>query len=278
MDNCFCEAVHSKACKSILQVKKLSSNIASRAELGRTPLYPYVIGSVLRYWYKLHFQTKSPILKQAYISELNFKSLGKSSWLSPIMDIQDISTWNFGKNRVSSLIKKVISNVQMQYKINILTYLKELQKEGTNDKLRTYCHIKSDYSIEPYLLKQIRQSCRSKITSLRIGSHSLDSEVGRYQNPPIPPESRFCRFCLPDKFIGDECHFLTKCSLFDEKRIELFNSLKLGNIFYNQNDRNKFIILMTSMLKKDDSCLKIARYIYECFKLHSSHRNGTSSG
>ena len=84
--------------------------------------------------------------------------------------------------------------------------------------------------------------------------------------------------CLPDKFIGDECHFLIKCSLFNDKRIELFNSLKLGNNFHNQNDMTKFVILMTSELKNEGPCLEIARYIFECFKLQSSHRNGTSSG
>jgi hypothetical protein len=36
--------VHNRACKSILGVAKNSINIAAKAELGRTPLYPYITG------------------------------------------------------------------------------------------------------------------------------------------------------------------------------------------------------------------------------------------
>ena len=66
IDNFFCEIVHNRACKSILGVTKGSSNIAVRAELGRTPLYPFIVEMVFKYWYKLITQTKNPILKEAY--------------------------------------------------------------------------------------------------------------------------------------------------------------------------------------------------------------------
>ena len=73
------------------------------------------------------------------------------------------------------------------------------------------------------------------------------------------------------------CHFMTRCILFNEKRVKLLSSLKIGNVSNKQNDMTKFIVLLTDMLKAEDTCQNVGRYIYECFKLQSCHKNSTSS-
>ena len=60
----------------------------------------------------------------------------------------------------------------------ISKYPSQLWKDGKNDKLRTYCFIKTDNKIEKYLLNKVPRVQRSKVTSLRIGSHFLEIEKG----------------------------------------------------------------------------------------------------
>ena len=237
IDKCFCEMIHNMACKSILGVSKYSSNIAARAELGRTPLYPYITGSVFRFWYKLISQSKSTILKESYFSELELNNTGKPSWLTAISHIHDISSWKTWKTQTYSLIKFIVADVQQQYKENIGNYLTNLKSDGIGHKLRTYCHIKCDHEIESYLLQNLPRTYRSRITSLRIGSHNLEIEQGRYQNPPIAPENRFCKAFLPENScVGDELHFLITCPMFAVKRSILINKLSLEYSFKNKDD------------------------------------------
>ena len=270
IDKCFCEMIHNMACKSILGVSKYSSNIAVRAELGRTPLYPYITGAIFNFWYKLISQKKNTILKESSKSELELNNTGKPSWITAISHIHDISSWSTGKTQTYSLTKCIVADLQQQYKENIGSYFTKMKSDGVGHKLRTYCHIKYDHEIESYLLQNMPRIYRSRITSLRIGSHNLEIEQGRYQNPPIAPENRFCKACLPENScVGDELHFLISCPMFAIQRSILINELGLEHRFKYKEDMFKFISLTKTELDKGDSCMKIGKYIYECFKMHS---------
>ena len=202
---------------------------------------------------------------------------GKRSWLNPIKDIQDISKWNYGKRKTFSLINDISKEIQQQYKDKVLSYLREIKKDGNQHKLRTYGHLKTTYNIEPYLLKNLPWTFRSKVTSLRIGSHSLEIERGRYQKPQVKLENRICKFCLPQKYIGDEFHFMMKCSLFSQRRKDLLSELKIYEPSNNEDALSNFITILTTKVNDDDSCLIIGKYIYEGFKLHVEMMNRTPS-
>ena len=269
VDSFFCEIVHNRACKSILGVRKNSSNIAVRAELGRTPLYPYIVGAVFKYWYKLLTQTKNPILKEAYLFEIRMKNTGKQSWLTPILDIHDLSSTNIGKNRTFSLIKNMIQDLQNKYITYILDYFKKLRTNGANDKLRTYCMMKKKYNLEQYLTLNVPKSYRTKICSLRIGSHNLEIELGRHRDPPVPAQNRSCKYCLPNQYIGDELHFMMQCKLNETLRPDLMSVLGEGKLFSQNDTLTNFITLMTECLDNVDNCMLIGKYIHESFKQYN---------
>jgi hypothetical protein len=258
-----------------LGVRRNSSNVATRAELGRTPLYPFVVGAVLRYWYKLNTQSKSEILKQAYKSEMDLNKSRILSWLTSVVNIHDLSQWKTGRNQTNLLIKNIVWDLQTQYKSYILNYLKSVQSNGSNDKLRTYCWIKNNHDMETYLTSNIPRVYRNKITAIRIGSHDLEIERGRYTNTSTPPQNRFCKFC-PDN-IEDECHFMMSCSLFKTKRTELISMLNLDKTFTCKNELSKFIILFTNELNNEESCFIVGQYIHECLKLRASSGVGPPS-
>ena len=55
---------------------------------------------------------------------------------------------------------------------------------------------------------------RKPLTCLRISSHKLPIETGRYSRPIIPRQERYCIYCTEHgrgNLLGDERHLLTKC-------------------------------------------------------------------
>ena len=78
------------------------------------------------------------------------------------------------------------------------------------NKLRTYRLFKHVFELEPYLSNVRTTALPVALTRLRIGSHSLAIEVGRYHRPsPLPVEERLCSCC---QTIEDELHFFMHMS------------------------------------------------------------------
>ena len=64
------------------------------------------------------------------------------------------------------------------------------------------------------------------MTRIRISSHNLYIERGRYTRPPIPRESRWCIYCYMqtnDKVIEDETHTLLTCPLYQPIKEHLYS-------------------------------------------------------
>ena len=82
---------------------------------------------------------------------------------------------------------------------------------GTVDagrKCTLYKHIKTDFKLEPYLL---RLSCDTYryIVKLRCSNHKLAIETGRYSG--IDRNLRYCDLCALD-ILGDEYHTFFECT------------------------------------------------------------------
>ena len=75
-------------------------------------------------------------------------------------------------------------------------------------KCTLYKHIKTDFKLEPYLL---RLSCDTYryIVKLRCSNHKLAIETGRYSG--IDRNLRYCDLCASD-ILGDEYHTFFECT------------------------------------------------------------------
>ena len=74
----------------------------------------------------------------------------------------------------------------------------------------------SDFCIQPYLNLITIRKFRTAMTKLRVSSHRLEVEIGRWSRPVSTPfDERKCRIC--DK-LEDEFHFLFECSLYIDLR------------------------------------------------------------
>ena len=86
-----------------------------------------------------------------------------------------------------------------------------------------YREIKSNYEPENYLISVKNISFRKELTKLRISSHRLLIESGRYCSPKLPREERLCSICSESRLYRRRKTFLLDCPFYNEER----NSLKI---------------------------------------------------
>ena len=127
-----------------------------------------------------------------------------------------------------------------------------------NSKLSIYSTLKEGYGQEKYLSNVHNFELRRAITKIRICSHKLNIEAGRYSK--IPRDQRFCPFC-PNE-IEDERHFVMDCSQYDDKRTELFTLLSArSKDFATLCSIDKFKYILGG---NNPHCVQVGKYIHDC--------------
>ena len=89
-------------------------------------------------------------------------------------------------------------------------------------KLEFYNLIKTEFGTEEYLSLIENPSHRASVTRLRISSHNLYIERGRYETPLVPREDRWCAYCYTttnQKLVESESHVLLHCPLFESTKV-----------------------------------------------------------
>ncbi len=112
---------------------------------------------------------------------------------------------------------------------NLVSEFSELNKARVQDaatsRTEIYCHINPDLSVHNmYHDPNVNERHRITTTRLRLGSHRLKIETGRWSR--IPREERLC-ICGQD--IQSEEHVLTQCHLTENIR-NSFPNLSFTNV------------------------------------------------
>ena len=116
------------------------------------------------------------------------------------------------------------------------------------------------FRFQPYLETFNCTKFCNAITRLRVSSHRLAIETGRWQRPAsIPITERKCRTC---GILEDEYHFVLECTLYKELR-EKF----IPKYFWQRPNMYKFITLINS--EKDITIKKLGLYTCNAFKLQN---------
>ena len=79
---------------------------------------------------------------------------------------------------------------------------------NTSTKLQSYCLFKEDTQSELYVDAVKPNKYKFALSRLRLSSHSLAIETGRYTG--IPRSDRICTFCNMN-VVENEFHFLLAC-------------------------------------------------------------------
>jgi hypothetical protein len=94
----------------------------------------------------------------------------------------------------------------------ILNKLQHLSTQVHDNKLFFFANIyQKDFILQDYLSLKLLVNITRELTKLRLSSHNLLIEKGRYFRPKIKRENRLCSQCNQ---IEDEQHFLIHCTKF----------------------------------------------------------------
>lgn len=223
------EKLHLQYCKYLLGVRKSSSNLAVRADLGRLPLELYIKFYSILYFIRLHSEEINPLLKESFLLTKNLNDTGVYSWYTYIKDI--LEELNIDLDTIKEYSLGKMTNVKRDKIKSEIKYFYEnlFKKKMTNiddtSKLNMYKTLKQPCDIfEEFYLSCKNFEYRKLITKYRISDHNLFIEKGRYLK--IPREERLCKKC---KKLEDETHFLLYCDLNNGIRKHYFEFLKNEN-------------------------------------------------
>ncbi len=182
-------------------------------ELGLLPLKLNIQKRLIGYWGKLITSPTDRISKIMYdilFNESTHKGY-KFAWLNYVEKLLNECghgyVWLY-QNQISTFFSEDI--YQRLYDIS-LQQIKEAcshSHKGSN-----YLILKSDWRLEKYF-KQLDYKEAINIFKYRTANHRLPIETGRFYATEY--ENRICPKCSND--IGDEFHYLLKCTSFNTQR------------------------------------------------------------
>lgn len=223
------ETLNTTLCKQLLGVKKHTSNVACKLELGRYPLYIDAIKNCIKNWSRIHAGEACNMIQ---LVQKQFSQSNESIWTNSIKE-------TLFKNGFGYIFcdKETLTKKEIDMKIpKIILRLKDCAAQNyfatieSQSKLTTYVKYKNEFKMEGYVTNSCFKA-RQQLSKLRLSDHKLEIEVGRYKRPKMPREKRTCPFC-PNS-LEDEYHFVATCPLYREEREQIKTE-----IFNNQNGKH----------------------------------------
>ncbi len=162
----------------------------------------------------------SNAVKKSYNMLLDLSAMGQKNWCYVIygilkeVNMEELWEAQSCSTRDLSLAQNKLYNI---FRDNCISDINNVNKFP---KLRTYKDFKVSFEAEDYLYDIKNISHVRFLAKFRLSSHSLRIETGRYERPKIPAEQRLCLLCKSGD-VEDEAHFLLKCSLYENHRIDM---------------------------------------------------------
>lgn len=265
--NLMCEKLHLKMCKMVLGVHSKSTNSAVLAELGRFPLHISIYTQIVKFYFHLLECKSSIILNKALQVSRKLNHNGTFTWFTTFSNL--LRSIDLSLNDDIRVLQLSVRGKLQQLFINEWQKSRqEIISGGRCSKLDLYSKIKCNYKFEEYLNQLPNFQVRRAVTQLRISAHQFPVEKGRYYN--IPREQRICNFCTLYE-IGDETHYLSKCSHWEisEIRRKFVKDLTHVNPSFTNFDKSSLCIYTISM--NDESVNMISgTFIHNVMELYST--------
>lgn len=254
------ERVHLQFCKRLLGVKKTTQNDFVYGELGRSNIITKRYLIILKYWFKVLMSPNNKYINLVYRLMLNDMELRPNTvnWAALVrhllLSLGFYEVWlNQGVgdyNIFISLLKQRLTDIFIQ------NWRARLE---ASTRANFYTSI-SIFQFQPYLEKINITKFIQAFSRLRMSSHRLEVESGRWVRPnSIPLNDRKCRFC---NVLEDEFHFIIECNMFTELRKRY-----IPKFYLKRPSMIKFIDLINST---NERCIrKLSTFIFQAFKLRS---------
>ena len=232
----FCQAkqierTHMMFCKQLLGVKTSTQNDFIYGELGRTDFYTRRLCIIIKYWLKIVHANERKYTKLVYILMLNDidERPNVKNWAVLVKKL--LSNLGFfhvwaaqgvgDENKFLSILKQRLSDNFVQ------SWYQRLNESSRATFYRQICV----FEFQPYLEKIVHKKFRNAVSKLRLSSHRLHIESGRWNRPhPIPRENCLCSICNGLRRRITFFFFFFFCFFF------LFSLTSLSRLFHSYRD------------------------------------------
>lgn len=254
------ERVHLQFYKKLLGVKKTTQNDFVYGELGRTNCLTKRYLLIIKYWFKILVSANHKYIRIIY-----------KQMLQDIESVPNVVNW-------ASLVRHLLltlgfNEVWMQQGVgNYVKFISEFKLRLTDTFIQNWrarlenssraCFYKTfaSFQFQPYLEKLNIGKFIQAFSKLRMSSHRLEIESGRWVRPlSVPVNERKCTFC---NVLEDEYHFVIECGLYENLRKQY-----ISRYYWQRPSMFKFITLISST---NEGCLrKLCVFIYQAFKVRA---------
>jgi hypothetical protein len=256
--NCI-ERVHTQFCKKVLGVKKNCQNDFVYGEIGRLPCRTRCLLSIVKYWFKILRLNDRKYVKIVYKDMLNTieRHPNTLNWANQVKCLLSrygfYHVWLFqgvaNVNVFLELFKQRLSDV----------YVQEWNSRLEESSRALFYKNISDFSFHPYLNFIKTKHVRHALTRLRLSSHRLEIETGRWSRHRVDINNRLCRQC---NVLEDEYHFVICCSKYNFLRKRL-----IPQYYVIKPSMFKFIELLKC--QNEHVIFNLGLYIYKAFKIRN---------
>ena len=256
------ERIHLKFCKRLLSVKQCTQNDFIYGELGRCTFQTKRFYNIVRYWIKILHCTELKYVRIVY--DLLYNDCtnlpNKVSWVTLLRDLLCnlgfMEAWvhqNVGDMDIFlSLVKQRLSD----------NFIQNWNSRLENSSRALFYRNFYTFGYKAYLDIVSTEKLRIALSRLRLSSHRLEVETGRWVKPnAIPMENRLCSTCQK---LEDEFHFVLECVRYENLRIQY-----IPNFYRRRPSMFKLIELFSSTVKEVQR--NLALFVFKAFKVRDEY-------
>ena len=213
--NCI-ERIHLQYCKKLLGVKKTTQNDFVYGEFGRTDYKTKRYLLIIKYWFKILNSHETKYIKLVYklmLSDIEAHP-NVTNWASLVRDILlSLGFYEVWLQQGVGNSSKFISLFKQRLNDN---FIQNWNARIDNSTRALFYKSVATFQFQPYLDKINVSKFSQALSRLRVSSHRLAVESGRWARPNrIPLSERNCFLC---QTLEDEYHFILVCPAYDTLR------------------------------------------------------------
>lgn len=250
------ERVHLQFCKRLLGVKKTTQNDFVYGEFGRTNLLTKRYLLIIKYWFKIISAEESKYVRLIYRLMLNDIEAAPTTvnWASLLQHI--LSSLGFHEVWVQQGVGNYNAFISVLKQRLTDTFIQNWRARLEGSTRANFYKSFAVFQLQPYLDKVSVSKFRHALSRLRVSSHRLEVESGRWVKPiPTPFNERKCAHC---SVLEDEFHFVLMCPLYLDLRKKY-----ISKYYWSRPSMFKFLELLNS--SNTDRIRKLCCFVFHAF-------------
>ena len=245
------EKVQTQFIKRLLRLNRSTSNILSRAEVGKFPLQAQILERNIKYL-KYVDNKNNDLVKQALRYEQSKSDTRVTIENIIYKNINDINSFISNQIPLYDILSNKLRGIL--HEIHQAKWVEDLSVSTKADTIKSF---KTRVNFEKYLEDVKNRKHRVATTKIRTSDHNFMIEDGRRLRPRIERSQRTYPIC-PNS-VEDECHLLITCPIYKDRDVIFLKTERNIPAFKSMNNKAKFVFLLfqedTNINKNMAACI-----------------------